>query len=150
MRWWCAVFLVGCQSSPIAPEVAPVPAPKAAPRVEAARDFVGVIVAEKVVEVTPRLAGRVAEVKDRLGDEVRAGQIVAALDARALRADLDAARAALGAARTDVDRVRLEVDESREKSGRAGKLKEYVSQEELSGVRYREKQAETRLERARA
>jgi membrane fusion protein, multidrug efflux system len=149
-RWWCALLVVGCQPSPGPPAPPPDPAPRPAVTVEAARDYVGLVVTDQTVELTPRLAGRVANVTVRLGDGVKAGQVVAALDIRALQADLEAARAALRAARADVERMRLELAEAHEKSGRTNKLKEFVSQEELSGASYREKLAEARLGRARA
>jgi RND family efflux transporter MFP subunit len=153
VRWLWLLVLVACQERVAAPPDADAAAaPRRVVAAEPEAEYVGVIVAEKTASVTAQREGRLAEVKVRIGDRVTKGQSLAALDVRALRLDLDAARATADSARAESERARLDLAELREKAGRTGKLKEkeIISQEEASGSRYQEKQAEARWQRAKA
>lgn len=153
MRWLPLLVLVACQDRAAAPPDAGVAAaPRRAAAAEPEPEYIGVIVAEKAASVTAQREGRLAEVRVRIGDRVAKGQSLAALDVRALRLDLDAARATAESTRAEAERARLDLAELREKAGRTGRLKDkdIVSQEEASGARYQERQAEARWQRAKA
>ena len=64
-------------------------------------DWPGTLRSRNVAEVAPRVMARVLEVRVTLGDEIGAGDILAVLDDRELRAHAAQARAALAAAEAD-------------------------------------------------
>lgn len=57
------------------------------------------------VDVSPRVNGRVADLRVNVGDTVQRGALLAELDSPQLRASLLAARAALAVAKADYDRI---------------------------------------------
>lgn len=61
--------------------------------------FLGVLIAGRTVDLSPRVEGRVDQIFVKPGDRVPAGAAIARMDARALRADLKMARRALSHAK---------------------------------------------------
>jgi RND family efflux transporter MFP subunit len=116
-------------------------------------EFIGVIVASESIEISSRNDGRIESVHVRLGDRVKAGQVLASLDARALRAELAMAKAAAGAAQADVQRAALEQKESQSRYERRAHLAKgipAISQEEVESSRYQAELAGPRLAVAEA
>jgi HlyD family secretion protein len=64
----------------------------------------GEVTADRV-DISPRVAGRIARLGADVGDKVERRSVIAELDSPQLIAALEAARAALGVARADLDRV---------------------------------------------
>ncbi len=101
------------QSSPGAP---PAPAPRVestAAIVRPAAGWTGVVAAAEAVDLGPAFDGVLAEVRVRPGDRVTAGQVIATLDERPLRQDLDSARAARRVARARRPRAGVDVKSAR-------------------------------------
>ena len=73
------------------------------------------------VDVATRVGGRLATVSAREGDDVKAGQVVAELDAEELKAQLRAAEAQVVQARKAVDETQAGVRKSRTDVAMAGK-----------------------------
>lgn len=146
--------LVLCLAACRAPAVDVVPQgpPSLPPQrvVHVVEDHVGVLVAASAVDVGPRLAGKLLDVTVRPGDRVRAGDVLARVDAAELVAEVEAATAALEVTRAETERARLDAGEARENSTRTRKLHAYVSEQDSSGARYQEKHADVRVRRARA
>src|SRR5882724_3519913 len=57
------------------------------------------------VDISPRVAGRIAKLKAAVGDTVERGAVIAELESPQLVATLAAARAALSVAEADLDRI---------------------------------------------
>lgn len=74
-------------------------------RVPLRRELVGSIQSRVPVEAASRVAARVTAVKVRAGEHVRRGQVLVALDASDLRAQVAQARGDLGAARAELART---------------------------------------------
>lgn len=79
----------------------------------------GTITALTVVQVAPKLSGRIIEVTVRAGNPVRRGQVLARLDASEIQARLGQARAALGSAEAEAQRVRAQASEGQARLGQA-------------------------------
>jgi RND family efflux transporter MFP subunit len=71
-----------------------------------ARDFIGVFIAREATEVAALMPGRLASVLFRIGDRVRAGEVVATLDTRAQGLDLAIARSQEDEALAELDIAR--------------------------------------------
>ncbi|HEX6836705.1 MAG TPA: efflux RND transporter periplasmic adaptor subunit [Polyangia bacterium] len=119
--------------------------------------FVGIVVAPETVDVTTQLEARIRSIDVRLGDHVKAGALLAKLDTRSARHDLEMARAELVAARTERERAGIELAEAAEKLERRGtkvtvrgEAVGTVSDEELSDSKYQEKLAAVRVAAADA
>ena len=109
------VVLAACAGDPApAPSSAQPRDPVLAPiaRAEASR-WTGVIAPAEAVDVAPPFDGVLAEVAVRPGDTVAAGQVVALLDERLLRQELEAARAALRETRARAPRVAVDIRSAR-------------------------------------
>ncbi len=106
---WCC--MAGCKSNEAAStvrasEARPAPAPAvaasdapSAPSAPAVFTAYGPLVAERQTDVGAQRNGRVASVPVRIGDRVKAGQMLAQLDDALLRARYDAQKARLAGAR---------------------------------------------------
>ena len=57
------------------------------------------------VDISPRVAGRIAKLQVDVGDSVERGAVIAELESPQLVATLIAARAALSVAKADLDRI---------------------------------------------
>ncbi len=97
------------------PPVAPLVTARPLPPVALAPRWVGVIASAESVDVAPRFDGVLASVAVRPGDVVAAGDVIATLDPRPAREELDAAQAASREARARTRRARIEVDRARHK-----------------------------------
>ncbi|HWM85131.1 MAG TPA: efflux RND transporter periplasmic adaptor subunit [Kofleriaceae bacterium] len=102
----------GDQPGPRAP-VEPPPAPAAGPAAAPVSSWTGVIASAEAVDVAPDFDGVLARVVVRPGDQVTAGQVLAHLDERPLREELDAARAALRETRARGPRVAVDIRSAR-------------------------------------
>jgi RND family efflux transporter MFP subunit len=98
------LLLAGCQA-----ETAPVKTerPVQVQRValapaQAARDFVGVVRARHEADLGFRVAGKIVARRVNVGDRVREGDVVAQLDPRDLRLQVESAEAEFGAATTSL------------------------------------------------
>src|SRR5688572_9903778 len=124
------VFARGAVERP-APAVESPPQPPrhtAAPhRVE--RGALGLVLPQEAADVSALAAGKVIAVPVRLGDRVRAGDLLASLDASLPAASLDAAEAALAAERA---RYEVAVAESQGASAREKRIAALGSQSLLS------------------
>ncbi len=72
----------------------------------------GTLEAKRQVALTPRIAGRLEEVRVELGDRVARGQVVARLDSADLENRLRQAEAALASAQAGVARQRVDAQEA--------------------------------------
>lgn len=113
--------------------------------------FVGVILAHDSINVSAKIDGRVDQVHFRLGDSVKAGDILCNQDARSIRHELEIAEAALQAARADEERSGLELQQSAARlarrkalSGSAG-AQAGVSGEELENAEFQKKLNDSRV-----
>lgn len=71
-------------------------------------DWPAQVSARVVARVAPKVPGRIVEIKRRIGDPVRRGEVVARLEGRELKARLDQARARLAEAQAESTRARAE------------------------------------------
>jgi len=104
-----SVVLAACGSEP-APEPAPRPVLVTRPGVSAAANsaFAGEVRAAEESPLAFRLAGKLVERRVEVGDHVRAGQVLAVLDAGDLQAQARAAQARLSAAQAELGRARAD------------------------------------------
>jgi RND family efflux transporter MFP subunit len=114
------------------------------------RGHVGVIVSGRVVDVTPRIEGRLESVAVRLGDAVDEGQLLARLEARSARAEHAMVRAALAAAEAEARRAGVEARAAGEREQRLEAAAGIVSREDLDDARLRAEMAAAALEAALA
>jgi RND family efflux transporter MFP subunit len=147
-----AVVLAGCDSHPQVQAAhseaaeAPAPATPAAytppSSVPAdARSFTttGPLVAEQQADIAAERTGRVVQIAVQIGDHVKAGQLLALLDDRALRATCDGQQARIAAAQAQVAAWEAEekgatADLRRSDQMRADKI---VSEEDWEHVKYK-------------
>lgn len=123
---------------------------QAPPRGEAAKGWIGVVVAAESVDVTAESPGRLLAVEVGIGDQVRAGQRLAVLDTRAVAQELEMARSALTAAEAEERRAADEAAEAQARQARRQQSPELFSAEDLAEVALRAKTAQASLEVARA
>jgi RND family efflux transporter MFP subunit len=117
----CAALVVAaCGGS----EVTPIDRPPSARRdagvivqdaAAPSRGFIGVIAASESMDVAPLVAGRIASVSVRPGDQVKAGQAVAEMDPTSMEEELRAAEAAVGAAQAAYRQAAVDVEDARRK-----------------------------------
>lgn len=112
--------------------------------------YLGVLLREGERTLTARTAGRVVAVQARLGERVRAGDVLVRLDDEEARRRAGIALAALQAAEAQAARARAELSASRTRLTRREAASELVSREELELAREEVKVAESELKRATA
>jgi len=172
MRYRAAAVLMGtlalaatpaCRTRPrgsatppeISMPVQPTP-PPAAPRHDA--EFLGVVVAPQTVDVTAQLAGRLLSVVVRVGDRVQNQSVVAKLDIRSARREVEVARAELATAQAAREQAALDDTQAAERFARRSTVVELPSQttvstvsaEELSAAHYQTLAAKAKLTAADA
>jgi len=116
----------------------------------AAEAMVGVLVPEAEVVLTAPEFARLERLDVQVGDHVRAGEVVAALDVREERHELAAATAAWEASKAELERLELELQKARETRADTEQLEGVVSGAELREHRYAEKLAAARKRSASA
>lgn len=114
--------------------------------------YTGQIVADKRVEISTRIMGRIREVLVREGDSVRAGQLLVSVDAEDIRAQVDAlqhqvtqAEQALRSATSHYEAIKKTYDRY------SALLKEgAITQQEFDQIRAQFESAQAQVEQARA
>ncbi|MCC6559283.1 MAG: efflux RND transporter periplasmic adaptor subunit, partial [Polyangiaceae bacterium] len=116
------------------------------------RGFPGVILARASADLAPRLEGRVASIRVRLGDRVEADAVIATLDVPSLRFDVAIAEAALKAGEVELERASIERAEAEERLLRKQSLsaEALVTREDLATAGYQQKLSGARLDAIRA
>ena len=132
---------------------APVPAADVSPTTSAAEGYVatGPIVVENQVDVAAQRAGVVTAVLADVGKSVRAGEPLASLDDRQVKADRDAAQAKTLSIEADVHNWEAEVKVLEADKERAEKMwqSQLITKEQLDHVRYKVIADQFELERER-
>jgi multidrug efflux system membrane fusion protein len=153
-------LLAGCDSHPpvqaanseaaVAPASAPAPIPVASaptayippPSIPTdAKSFTttGPLVAEQQADIAAERTGRVVEIKVQIGDHVKAGQLLASLDDRALRAACDGQQARIAAAQAQVTDWEAEQKSATADLRRADQMRadKIISEEDWEHVKYK-------------
>lgn len=105
----------------------------------------GVLRPVKIVQVKSKAQGEILEMPVELGDEVRAGQIIAQIDTRTLQQEYNQAEADL-----ENQKIRLEVAESQYNRAVELQKQDLVSQQDLDSSRQNYSAAKAALLRAEA
>jgi RND family efflux transporter MFP subunit len=149
------LLLPGCgrgkppEETEAAQPVAPQPAAPRATR-QAAKPWLGVILASESVDVTADSQGRLSAVYAQIGDTVRKGDRLASLDPRIVAQDLEMARSGLRASEADAGRVTAELSEAQARWDRRRKNPEIFSKEDLAESELRVTTARSAVEVAQA
>lgn len=159
-----ALLTTGCDSnapsSAAAASAAPVssaaaPAPTALPSptvsVSDAKSFItaGPLVAEQQADVGADRDGRVVEIAVQIGDRVKAGQLLARLDDRMLRAACDVQKARIASAEAEVRNWKAELESNHADLRRADALlkEKILSQENWEVSKYKADESTAQVER---
>lgn len=121
-----------------------------APAIEASEPMVGVLVPEAEVVLVSSGFARLARLDVEVGDHVDAGAVVAEMDVRGDKSELQAATAAWKASRAELDRLALELEQARATRSDVEQLEEFVSKAELREQRFAEKLSAARKRSAGA
>lgn len=121
--------------APVSPTSESTPQPSRAPSFTA----YGPLVAEQQTDVGAQRNGRIASVAVRIGDRVRAGQLLAQLDDAVLRANYDAQKARLAVAKAGLEAWHAEERMNSADLQRADKLREakVISEEVWEHTKYK-------------
>ena len=114
------------------------------------RCYLGVVVARETVDVAAETGGLVERLFVRVGDRVEPGQVLAALDTRQLRHQLEIERAVLEGARASVVERQLTRERAAQEHERRSALEGLLSREEAENSRYQLDKAAAELEAAQA
>lgn len=154
-----ALLSCGCDtSSPPAAQAAwaaPVSAPAVVaappPNAPEAKSFLttGPLVAEQQADVGAERSGRVVEIDVQIGDHVKAGQLLARLDDRMLRAACDGQKARIAAAQAEVRNWQAEEESARADLRRADVLLQdkILSQENWEVSKYKVDETTAQVQR---
>src|SRR5262245_14206046 len=112
--------------------------------VTSAREFVGIIRARYETDLGFRVAGKITARLVNVGDRVRAGDIVARLDAQDLRLPVQSAEAELAAATSSLEQASVDYDRYTTLRARG-----YAASADVDRRKTAKDEAEGRLERAR-
>lgn len=115
-----------------------------------AEAMIGVLVPEAEVVLTAPGFARLERLDVQVGDRVRAGDVVAALDVREERHELAAATATWEASKAELERLDLELQKARETRSDTDQLEGVISGAELREHRYAERLAAARKRSASA
>ena len=166
-RWYpllvavaAVVLSTGCETNPAPPAVAassaPVsaPAPAPAPSSPDAKSFTtsGPLVAEQQADVGAERDGRIVEVDVQIGDRVQAGQLLARLDDRLLRAACDMQNARLASAKAQESEWQSEEQTARADLRRADLMRDdkIIPEEVWEHAKYRVDETVAEVERYRS
>lgn len=108
-------------------------------------NFTGLIEPSRKITIMPDIAGKVAKIYVEEGDKVKAGQLLAELDTRAISLQLEQAEAALGVAEANYKDAQRNME-------RMERLKEEkaVSDQQYEKIRLAYEAADAQLQQARA
>jgi RND family efflux transporter MFP subunit len=141
-------------TAPVSSAAAAVPTASAPATTVSASDpesFIttGPLVAEQQADVGAERDGRVVEIAVQLGDRVKAGQLLARLDDRMLRATCDVQKARIAAAQAEVRNWKAEQESARADLRRADVLLEekILSQENWEVSKYKVDETTAQVER---
>jgi RND family efflux transporter MFP subunit len=109
-------------------------------------DYVGVVFAYRAADITSEIGGVIKRSWVRLGQKVKAGQIIASLDTRALQRDLAIGEATLLAARAQETKASVDLDQAKQILARRNQVAWALSKEELERLTAAEKLAQANLE----
>lgn len=114
--------------------------------------LVGSLQAEEMVDVTPKASGRIVSMAVDLGDEVRAGGLIARLEDDELRQQVQQSEASLEVSRAVVEQRELELQNQGTILARSKDLRQQglISAEELEQAQIRYDVAQSQLNLARA
>lgn len=112
--------------------------------------MVGVLVPEAEVVLVSSGFARLARLDVEMGDHVERGEVVAEMDVRGDRSELQAATAAWKASKAELDRLALELEQARATRSDVEQLEEFVSKAELREQRFAEKLSAARKRSAGA
>jgi RND family efflux transporter MFP subunit len=107
--------------------------------------YTGVIEAWKKINMTPDVGGKIAKIYVQEGDRVEEGQLLAELDTRAIRLQLEAAKAGLAVAEANYN----DAQKNMERMERL-KQEKAVSDQQYEKVKLAYEAAEAQLQQARA
>lgn len=154
-----ALVVLGCaggEGGPGAPQGGRVATPVRADRVtvgdlEIFAEYPGELIAE-AVDLAPRVGGRIQEVRVRIGDPVRRGEVLAVIDDTDLVRQLEEARGQLGVAEAQVSRSEAQLEEAEADYRRSAELfeQEVLSSQEFDRLRSRLGAAEAELRSTQA
>lgn len=122
----------------------------AAPADEVEEGFVGLLLSIESLDLAPEFEGRLAEVRVRIGDEVRAGGVLATLDGTATVQELRRAQAELDEATATRDKAATELEMAEELYERRTRLEGVFSAEQVRRAEEDRQLARINLEIAEA
>jgi membrane fusion protein (multidrug efflux system)/multidrug efflux system membrane fusion protein len=122
----------------------------ATPSARADEGWLGVVFADQSVELSAEAAGTVAAYHARLGDFVRTGQPVVALESEELRSARAGSQAALDAARARAEKADAELGDATRMVERRREAPDLFSSEEIAKLESRHRVAEAELAAARS
>lgn len=108
-----------------------------------AEPLVGVVVASRVLDVSCQAEGTLEQLRVRLGERVKAGQVLAALDLRPLQLELAVRQAALDASKVELGRAKILLTQAEQRLERERRVAEYSAAQDVET-------AENQLQLARA
>jgi membrane fusion protein, multidrug efflux system len=123
----------------LAPAAAVEPEVRSGSDAPADAPMTGVLVPEAEVVLVSSGFARLARLDVQVGDHVEKGEVVAEMDVRGDRSELQAATAAWKASRAELDRLALELEEARATRSDVERLEEFVSKAELREKQFAEK-----------
>ena len=143
------LLLTGCIDPAPADEAGPPPRPVQVMAVtltpmEADKTFVGVVRARREIDQSFRVGGKVAQRYVDVGQQVKAGQLIATLDPQDLRLQLESAEAEFAAANANLSQTTAEDGRYRTLTARG-----FASNADLDRKSVAKEEASGRLERAR-
>jgi RND family efflux transporter MFP subunit len=146
-----AASAVSESSSAISPEA---PAATSAPGAADTKSFTttGPLVAEQQADVSAERDGRVAEINVQIGDHVQAGQLLARLDDRVLRAACDAQKARMASAKAQQNEWESEEQTAKADLRRADQMRQdkIISEEMWEHAKYRVDETVAEVDRHRS
>ena len=118
------------------------------PASERRSGYIGVVFTHRTADIRPEIGGVIKRCWVRLGDRVKAGQIIASLDTRSFERDLAISQAALVAARAQETKASVELEQAKQILSRRKEVAWALSSEELEGLADAEKLAQANLDLA--
>lgn len=107
--------------------------------------YTGLIEAWKKINITPDLGGKIAKIHVEEGDRIKEGQLLAELDTRAVRLQLEQARAALAVAEANYTDAQRNMDRMERLRGEKA-----VSDQQYEKIKLGYEAAEAQVQQARA